>query len=60
MKKILVCASAFYVALAASADVIVMKSGAKFVGTVKHIEGGTIDFASEDVGDIKIKQDNVV
>ena len=46
--------------LVASADVIVMKSGAKFVGTVKHIEGGTIDFASEDVGDIKIKQDNVV
>ena len=60
MKKILVCVSAFYVALAASADVIVMKSGAKFVGTVKHIEGGTIDFSSEDVGEIKIKQDNVV
>ena len=60
MKKILVCASAFCVAMAVSADVIVMKSGAKFIGTVKHIEGGTIDFASEDVGDIKIKQDNVV
>ena len=60
MKRILVCASALCVGLAASADVIVMKSGAKFVGTVKHIEGGTIDFASEDVGDLKIKQDNVV
>ena len=60
MKRILVCASALCMGLAASADVIVMKSGAKFVGTVKHIEGGTIDFASEDVGDLKIKQDNVV
>ena len=60
MKKILVCVAALYMGLVASADVIVMKSGAKFVGTVKHIEGGTIDFASEDVGDIKIKQDNVV
>ena len=53
MKKILVCLSAFYVALAASADVIVMKSGAKFIGTVKHISGGTIQFSSADVGDIK-------
>ena len=60
MKRILVCVSALYMGLVASADVIVMKSGAKFIGTVKHIEGGTIDFASEDVGDIKIKQDNVV
>ena len=60
MKRILICASALCMGLAASADVIVMKSGAKFVGTVKHIEGGTIDFASEDVGDLKIKQDNVV
>ena len=60
MKRILVCVSALYMGLAASADVIVMKSGARFIGTVKHIEGGTIDFASEDVGDIKIKQDNVV
>ena len=59
MKRILICASAFCMAAAASADVIVMKSGAKFIGTVKHIEGGTIDFASDDVGDIKIKQDNV-
>ena len=59
MKRILVCVSALYMGLVASADVIVMKSGAKFIGTVKHIEGGTIDFASEDVGDIKIKQDNV-
>ena len=60
MKRILVCVSALYMGLAVSADVIVMKSGAKFIGTVKHIEGGTIDFASEDVGDVKIKQDNVV
>ena len=60
MKKILVGISAFYVAFAAFADVIVMKSGAKFIGTVKHISGGTIEFSSEDVGDIKIKQDNVV
>ena len=60
MKRILVCVSALYVGLVASADVIVMKSGAQFIGTVKHIEGGTIDFASDDVGDIKIKQDNVV
>ena len=60
MKRILVCVSALYMGLVASADVIVMKSGAKFIGTVKHIEGGTIDFASEDVGDVKIKQDNVV
>ena len=60
MKRILVCMSAIGMGLAVSADVIVMKSGAKFIGTVKHIEGGTVDFASEDVGDIKIKQDNVV
>ena len=60
MKKILVGVSAFYVAFAAFADVIVMKSGAKFIGTVKHISGGTIEFSSEDVGDIKIKLDNVV
>ena len=60
MKKILVGLSVFYVAFAAFADVIVMKSGAKFIGTVKHISGGTIEFSSEDVGDIKIKQDNVV
>ena len=60
MKKILGGVSAFYVAFAALADVIVMKSGAKFIGTVKHISGGTIEFSSEDVGDIKIKQDNVV
>ena len=60
MKKALVCLSALYSAFLASADVIVMKSGAKFIGTVKHISGGTIEFSSEDVGDIKIKQDNVV
>ena len=60
MKKTLVCLTAFYVAFLASADVIVMKSGAKFIGTVTHISGGTIEFASDDVGTIKIKQDNVV
>ena len=60
MKKTLVCATAFCIALVASADVIVMKSGAKLIGTVKHISGGTIEFASDDVGTVKIKQDNVV
>ena len=60
MKKTLVCLTSFYVAFLASADVIVMKSGAKFIGTVTHISGGTIEFASDDVGTIKIKQDNVV
>ena len=60
MKKILVCAFAFYMAAAAFADVVVMKSGAKFIGTVKHISGGTIEFVSDDVGGIKIKQDNVL
>lgn len=60
MKRVLACAFALYAGIAAVADVIVMKSGAKFIGTVKHIEGGTIDFASEDVGDVKIKQADVV
>lgn len=60
MKKTIIFISAFYMALTASADVIIMKSGAKFIGTVKHISGGTIQFSSDDVGDIKIKQDDVV
>ena len=59
MKKTLACMSVFAVAVAACADVIVMKSGAKFIGTVTHISGGTIEFSSDDVGAIKIKQDNV-
>ena len=60
MKRFTALMDALYIGMAAFADVIVMKSGARFTGTVKHIEGGTIDFASEDVGDIKIKQANVV
>ena len=60
MKHFTALMGALCIGMAAFADVIVMKSGARFTGTVKHIEGGTIDFASEDVGDIKIKQANVV
>ncbi len=60
MKTVLICACALFIGFVANADVIVMKSGARFIGTVKHIEGGTVDFASEDVGDIKIKQANIV
>jgi putative salt-induced outer membrane protein YdiY len=60
MKRLLLGVVSVCAAVAASADVVVMKSGAKFTGTVKHIEGGVIDFASEDAGDIKLKQENVV
>lgn len=59
MKLTLATLTAFCVA-ATFADVIVMKSGSRFTGTVKHISGGTIEFASEDVGTIKISQANVV
>lgn len=60
MKRVLASVIAFYAVLSVSADVVVMKSGSRFTGVVKHIEGGVIDFASEDAGDIKLKQANVL
>lgn len=46
-------------AMTASADLIVFKSGARLTGKVDRIEGGEIKFTSDDVGEVKIKQDKV-
>ena len=46
-------------ACAASADTLVFKSGSSLEGTVVRIQGGEIIFKSDDVGEIKVKQDKV-
>ena len=46
-------------ALSAS-DVVTLKSGAKLIGTVDRIQGGVIEFTSDDVGAVKIPQDKVL
>ena len=47
------------VAMTASADLLVFKSGARLVGKVDRIEGGEIKFTSDDVGAVSVKQDKV-
>ena len=44
---------------AAGADTLTFKSGARLMGKVVRIEGGTITFASDDVGEVKVAQDKV-
>lgn len=57
-KNILV-AVAVSCALAATADVLVFKSGSRLEGTVVRIEGGEVTFKSDDVGEVKVKQDKL-
>ena len=57
--KSIALACAFAVAFAAVADTVVFKSGSRLTGTVKRIQDGTVEFASDDVGDIKIPQDKI-
>ncbi len=59
MKRIVAGVLATGVALVAAADVVTFTSGSKLTGTLVHVEGGTITFKSDDVGEVKIPQDKV-
>lgn len=55
----LLVVAAVAAAFTATADMLVFKSGACLTGKVVRIEGGEIKFASDDVGDVSVKQDKV-
>ena len=59
MKKLLIGAFVGYAAFAAIADEIQFKSGARLLGEVVGIDGQTITFKSEDVGEIKVKAEKI-
>lgn len=59
MKRLVAFTIAGCAALAAAGDTVTFKSGAKLLGTVTRIEGNTIVFKSDDVGEVEIKQDAV-
>lgn len=56
---LLISAAAAFVCAAGFADTVLFKSGASLTGTVKSIQGGVIEFASDDVGDVSIKEEKV-
>ena len=58
-KNALALACAVALAASAAADTVVFKSGSRLTGTVTRIQGGTIEFSSDDVGAVKIAQDKV-
>ena len=53
-------AAAAAICAVASADVVTLKSGAKLIGTVDRIQGGVIEFTSEDLGGVKVPVAKVV
>jgi len=57
--KSLVAALAAACALAASADTLVFKSGSRLEGELVRIVGGEVIFKSDDVGEVKVKQDKL-
>ncbi len=59
MKNTAVFALAASCALVVSADTLVFKSGARLEGEVVRIVGGEITFKSDDVGEVKVKQEKV-
>ena len=59
MKRQMVIFAASFAAISAWADMVTFKSGSKLTGTLVHVEGGTITFKSDDVGEVKIPQDKV-
>lgn len=59
MKRTAAFALAASCALAVAADTIVFKSGSRLEGEVVRILGGEITFKSDDVGEVKIKQEKV-
>ena len=46
-------------ALAGSADTLVFKSGSRLEGEVVRITGGEVTFKSDDIGEVKIKEDKL-
>lgn len=57
--KNILAAVAVSCALTAAADVLVFKSGSRLEGSVVRIEGGEVTFKSDDIGEVKIKQDKL-
>lgn len=58
MKKLMLSVAVGCAVLGA-ADTLTFKSGAKLLGTVVRVEGGTITFKSDDVGELSISADKV-
>ena len=59
MKNAAAVALAVSCVWAVSADTLVFKSGSRLEGTVVRIAGGEITFKSDDVGEVKVKDEKV-
>ncbi len=59
MKRSMMVFAVAFSAFSALADVVVFKSGSRLTGSLVHVEGGTITFKSDDIGEVKIPQDKV-
>ena len=57
--KSLIAMLAAACALAATADTLVFKSGSRLEGELVRIVGGEVIFKSDDVGEVKVKQDKL-
>ena len=59
MQKTLAAVFAAAIAATAAADKVTLKSGSFLTGEAGEISGGEIAFKSDDLGDIKIKIENI-
>lgn len=59
MKKLMIIATAAFVAGVAMADKVTLKSGSILTGKAGVIQNGVLKFKSDDVGDVEIKVENI-